>query len=72
MQKCAAPFEAGKKQTPAVFDDGQFHALFTAYNSSFFMIQNFIINIGSQAGFEIDRTAALHDAVRGGRPLFYF
>ena len=31
------------------------------------MIQNFIINIGSQAGFEIDRTAATHvTIVKGG------
>src|SRR5699024_1651896 len=60
VQKCAAPFDAGKNWNSAVSASIEFYAPFTAYSFIFFMIQNFSINIGSQARFGTRKTAFLH------------
>src|SRR5699024_10203433 len=60
VQKCAVPYDAGKNWNLTIFTGSEFYAPFTSHSFIFFMIQNFIIHIGSPAGFGTDRTAARH------------
>jgi len=60
VQKCATPYNAGKNWNLAISTGSEFYASSTSYSFIFFTIQNFIIYIGSPAGFETRRMAARH------------
>ena len=64
VQKCAAPFDAGKNWNLTISTISEFRASFTLCSFIFFMIQNFIIHIGFPAGFGTNRTAVITHNLR--------
>ena len=60
VQKCAVAYGAGKNWNLTIFTGSELYAPFASFSFIFFMIQNFIIHIGSPAGFETRKMAVCY------------